>query len=105
LDGEANIAEAWGGSKPGCGVRWLAKKCARGGWPPRARVERSNCSSVGGGADLDGVGGIRTVDSQPVTRGRAGSLGNPGASAGIRALARHERYYLRTPRSLLHGQP
>ena len=76
----------------------------RGGLP-RARVERSACSAVGGGADRDGVGGIRTVDSQPVTRGRAGSPGDPGASAGKQALTRRERYYLRTPRSLLHGQP
>ena len=86
--------------------RGKASAGAADGWDlPRARVERSACSAVGGGADRDGVGGIRTVDSQPVTRGRAGSPGDPGTSAGNQALARHERFCLRTPRSLLHGQP
>ena len=98
--GGINIADGGGKASPAGRTRW-----ARDGNPPRARVERSACSSVGGGADLDGVGGIRTVDSQPVLRGRPGSGGDPGYSAGKQALARHERYILRTPRSLLHSQP
>ena len=101
LCGGVNIADGLGISKE----QGQEEIGARGGLPPRARVERSACSAVGGGADRDGVGGIRTVDSQPVTRGRAGSLRDPGTSAAKQALARHERYILRTPRSLLHSQP
>ena len=72
---------------------------------PRARVERSSCSSVGGGADLDGVGGIRTVDSQPVAGGHSEISRRRREIPKKKALVRYERFILRTPRSLLHSQP
>jgi hypothetical protein len=72
---------------------------------PRARVERSSCSSVGGGADLDGVGGIRTVDSQPVASGQSEASRASGDVPKKEALVRYERFFLRTQRSLFHSQP
>src|ERR1017187_5685765 len=71
----------------------------------RARVERSSCSSVGGGADLDGVGGIRTVDSQPVASGQSEASRAFGNVQKKEALVRYERFFLHIPRSLFHSQP
>src|SRR5260221_14438165 len=98
--GATNIAYA-GGKASGRwrGLRAVAEEL------PRARVERSSCSSVGGGADLDGVGGIRTVDSQPVASGQSEASGAFGNVPKKEALVRYERFFLRTPRSLLHSQP
>ena len=98
--GKANIAYA---NRKASG-RWCALSAAAEELP-RARVERSSCSSVGGGADLDGVGGIRTVDSQPVASGQSEASRAFSNVPKKEALVRYERFFLRPPRSLLHSQP
>src|ERR1017187_71783 len=99
--GTPNIAYA--GRK--ASERWGSLSGAAAEELPRARVERSSCSSVGGGSDLDGVGGIRTVDSQPVASGQSEASWALGSVPKKKALVRYERFFLRTQRSLLHSQP
>jgi len=99
--GRPNIAYA--GEK--ASRRWRTLSGAATEELPRARVERSSCSSVGGGADLDGVGGIRTVDSQPVASGQSEASRAFGNVPKKEALVRYEWFFLRTQRSLFHSQP
>src|ERR1017187_4973278 len=99
--GKANITQTGGKASR----RWSSLSGAAAEELPRARVERSSCSWVGGGAALDGVGGIRTVDSQPVASGQSEASRAFGNVQKKEALVRYERFFLHIPRSLFHSQP
>jgi hypothetical protein len=86
----SNIADGGAFASPACAA---------------ARAEKSMLFSVGGGADRDGVGGIRTADSQPVTCGLLVGRKELKPAATGRTPARRTQCDLRTPRRLLNGQP